>query len=285
MTKPYRGRRRRPIVLLVALLFLVSGALWLRWQQTGLCPEELTVTDGTLPAAFEGFRISLVSDVHCAQFGQGNEALLSAVAAQRPDIIAVTGDLLDRFHTDYSMVEPLCRGLAAIAPTYYVTGNHEWGLGTAAVKGLKQTISACGVTVLSNDHLVLERDGDAVVLAGIDDPNGYADQKKLPQLMEELRAERGDPFVLLLAHRNDGKLYGSCGVDVTLCGHAHGGIIRLPFTDGLLSVDRTLFPTWTNGVYPLERGQMVVSRGLGNSGPSFRLFNRPHLPVVVLTRG
>ena len=90
-------------------------------------------------------------------------------------------------------------------------------------------------------------------------------------------------FWLLLAHRNtDYDLYAQCGVDVTLCGHGHGGVIRLPFTDGLLSTDRTFFPSYTAGLYALEYGQLVVSRGLGNSGPSFRLFNRPHLPVVVL---
>lgn len=279
-----KKRRRWPWTLLVTALCLGAGAAWFRWEQTGLDPEELTVADEKLPAAFDGLRISLVSDVHCAVFGTDNETLLSAVAEQKPDLIAVTGDLVDRYHTDYAMVEPLCRGLCAIAPTCYVTGNHEWGLGSGAVKGLKQTLRACGVTVLENEYLTLERDGRTLVLAGIEDPNGYADQKTLPELMTEIRTELGNPFVVLLAHRNDGALYASCGVDVTLCGHAHGGVIRLPFTDGLVSVDRILFPTWTNGVYPLEYGHLVVSRGLGNSGPSFRLWNRPHLPVAVLTR-
>ena len=275
--KPKKGRRALIAVLVAAVL---CG--WFHWQQTGLVPEEIVVASDRLPAAFEGLRISMVSDVHCAQFGQDNETLLAAVAAQQPDLIALTGDLLDRFETDLSMVEPLAKGLAAIAPTYYVTGNHEWALGTAAVKGLKQTLAACGVTVLSNEYLTLEREGETIVLAGIDDPNGYADQKTLAQLMTDIRAELGDPFVLLLAHRNDGQLYSQCGVDLTLCGHAHGGLSRLPFTDGLMDNDRTFFPTWTAGLYELEQGQMVVSRGLGNSGPTFRLFNRPHLPLVVL---
>jgi hypothetical protein len=271
-------------VLAVLLALAALGGVWFYWQQTGLYSEEIVVSDEKLPSAFDGLRITIVSDVQSAQFGEDNENLLAAVAAQEPDIIAITGDLVDRYHTDLDMVEPLCSGLAAIAPTYYVTGNHEWALGTAAVRGLKQTIAACGVTVLSNEYLTLERDGQTLVLAGIDDPNGYADQKTLPQLMTEIRAELGDPYVVLLAHRNDGTLYSDCGVDLTLCGHAHGGVIRLPFTDGLLSTDRTFFPTWTNGLYQLDNGKMVVSRGLGNSGPSFRILNRPHLPVVVLTQ-
>lgn len=278
-------KRSRLVITALAVATAVGAAgAWFHWEQTGLDPETLTVADARLPGAFEGFRVSLVSDVHCAVFGEDNEKLLRAVAGQKPDMIAVTGDLLDRFHTDYSMVEPLCRGLAAIAPTYYITGNHEWALGGRAVRGLKQTIAECGVTVLSNEYRVLERGGEKLVVAGIDDPNGYWDQKKLPELMSEIRAALGDPFVLLLAHRNYGDLYAQCGVDVTLCGHAHGGLVRPPFTDGLVSVTRTLFPTWTSGVYRLEYGQMVVSRGLGNSGRSFRLWNRPHLPLVILRK-
>lgn len=269
----------------LVLAAALAGGVWLDYQQTGLCPEELTISSQRLPEAFNGFRICVVSDVHCKQFGENNETLLAAVAELRPDLIAVTGDLVDQYHTEpgMDMVEPLCTGLAAIAPTYYVTGNHEWALGTRAVRELKQTIEGCGVTVLSNEYLTLERDGQRIVLAGIDDPNGYADQKTLPQLMTEIRAALGDPYVVLLAHRNDGALYRECGVDMTVCGHAHGGLIRLPFTDGLIGVDRSFFPDWTAGVYPLDGGWMMVSRGLGNSGITFRLWNRPHLPLVILT--
>lgn len=285
-TRPIKRKHRVWRGLLLLLVLAVAGAAFFRWEQTGLQPEEIVVSAPRLPASFDGLRVSVVSDVHSAQFGMDSQTLLEAVAAQNPDLIAITGDIVDRYHPDFDMIEPLARGLAAIAPAYYVTGNHEWAFGSAVVKELKRTLTDCGVTVLSNEYLTLERDGQVLVLAGIDDPNGYADQKTLAELMNEVRGALGDPFVLLLAHRNtDYPLYDQCGVDVTLCGHGHGGIIRLPFTDGLLSTDRTLFPDHTAGLYQLEGGQLVVSRGLGNSGPSFRLFNRPHLPVVVLQQG
>lgn len=270
-------------VLAVILALCAGGVLFFRWQQTAIQTEEIPVFDSKLPSAFDGLRIVLVSDVHSAHFGPDGELLLEAVRGLEPDLIALTGDLVDRYHPDFDLVAPLAAGLVGIAPTYYVTGNHEWAFGSAVVKDLKQTLTDCGVTVLSNEYLTLEQAGQSLVLAGIDDPNGFADQKTLPQLMTEIRAGLGNPFVLLLAHRNtDHPLYAQCGVDVTLCGHGHGGIIRLPFIDGLLSTDRTLFPDHTAGLYQLDYGQLVVSRGLGNSGPSFRLFNRPHLPVVVL---
>ena len=177
------------------------------------------------------------------------------------------------------------RGLCAIAPTYYVTGNHEWAIG--GVPELKERLTEHGVTVLSNEALVLERNGDALVLAGIDDPNGYADQKTPQELAAEIYAAYGDPFWLLLAHRNDrfeGE-YSLLGADLVISGHGHGGIIRLPFTDGLISTDRTLFPSYTAGLYEKNGSALFVTRGLGNSGPSFRLFNRPEVAVVTLHRG
>ena len=186
------------------------------------------------------------------------------------------------------MVPALARGLAGIAPTYYVTGNHEWALGTAAVKELKGVLDQCGAVPLSNRYEVLERGGSRLVLAGVDDPNGYADQTT----PEELSAQIGDAepglFTLLLAHRNDHfEQYAQAGYDLVMAGHGHGGIVRLPVVGGLLGTDRRFFPPWTSGSYTLGESAMFVSRGLGNNTTpfkGFRLFNRPELAVVTLTR-
>ena len=150
---------------------------------------------------------------------------------------------------------------------------------------LKKALEARGVTVLSNEFLALERNGDTAVLAGIDDPNGYADQKSPEAVAEEVRAAYGEnAFWMLLAHRNDHfpEQYSLLGADLVLSGHGHGGLIRLPFTDGLVSTDRSLFPSYTAGFYEANGGEVFVSRGLGNSGPSFRLFNRPEVAVLTL---
>ncbi len=279
-----RGRRRGTVwkVALVLVILAALVALFL-WQQTGIQPEEITVRDSRLPEAFRGTRITIVADVHAGQMGPLPSRILEAVEASDPDLIAVVGDVVDCYHPDREVLPALAGGLAAIAPTYYVTGNHEWAMGSSVVREIKDTMARCGVTVLSNAYLTLEKDGQQMVLAGIDDPNGYADQKTLPELAGEIRADLGDPFILLLAHRNtEYEQYAQARMDLTLCGHAHGGAIRLPFTDGLISPNLTLFPDHTAGLYPLSYGQLVVSRGLGNSGPSFRLFNRPHLPTVTL---
>ena len=272
-------RRAAAVVLLLAL-----GFLFFRWQQEGIVTETYQVTSDRLPAAFDGLRIVQLSDLHGKQFGEGSRELLAAVAALEPDLIAVTGDLIDRAE-QLSVVPALARGLAAIAPTYYVTGNHEWAV--RRVNDLKGILTQCGVTVLSNEYVTLEREGERLVVAGVDDPNGPYDQKTGPELRSEIDGVEGEVYTLLLSHRDTVYDYAGWGYDLVLCGHGHGGIVRIPILDrGLLSTDRSFFPEFDGGVYSFaDGGNCVVSRGLGsNTVPfrAFRLFNRPDLPLIIL---
>ncbi len=278
-------KRRHPLRWVAALLILLAvGWCFLQWQLWGIQVTVTRVGVHGLPDGFEGLRIVQISDLHGHEYGQDSEALLALVAQQVPEFIVVTGDLIDQ-ESHLAMVPALARGLAAIAPTYYVTGNHEWAVG--GVPRLKGILTECGVTVLSNQYVTLERNGDSLVLAGVDDPNGYADQKTPEELYGEIQREAGDLCTILLAHRNDRfDQYAAAGYDLVISGHAHGGIVRLPFTDGLLGTDRKLFPTWTAGVYTLGDSTLFVSRGLGNNTVpihGFRLFNRPDLAVLELT--
>ena len=286
MMRNERGRRKRRVLLglLAAAAVIAAGVLWFRWQQWGL-KTTVTQVEAALPEQFDGFRIVHLSDLHGHEYGEGSGELLARVREQGPDLIVMTGDMIDR-ESQLEMIPALAKGLAAIAPTCYVTGNHEWALGTAAVRELKCMLEQCGVTVLSNQYVTVERNGGQLVLAGVDDPNGYADQKTPEELYAEIAADRPGLFTLLLAHRNDRfDQYAAAGYDLVLSGHGHGGMIRLPCTDGLLGTDRSFFPTWTAGVYTLGDSTLFVSRGLGNStvpARGFRLFNRPDLAVVEL---
>ena len=277
--RPFRTLRR---LLLAALL--LGAFLW--WSNRALQVTQFDPVFSDLPAGFDGCRAVVLSDLHTAQFGGGNQKLLEAVREAEPDYIFLTGDLLDQYRpVPEGYVEALADALTGIAPTYYVTGNHEWALG--GVPALKELLSAHGVTVLSNQFLPLERNGDTIILAGIDDPNGYADQKTPEQLASEVYAAWGDPFWVLLAHRNNRfeSQYSLLGADLVISGHAHGGIIRFPFTDGLISHDLELLPDYTAGLYEVNGSALFVSRGLGNAGPSFRLFNRPEVAVLTLHKG
>jgi len=272
--KKKHGLRRIAVLIVIAVSFLYS-------QYWRIAPQEATFTSAALPAAFDGLRIVQVSDLHGKEFGKDSVSLLKAVAAQKPDIIAITGDLVD-LKTDRAMLPPLLTGLVDIAPTYFVTGNHEWTL-RRELPALLEEIRSHGVTVLENEYLILERDGAEIALCGIHDPNGRADQKTPQALYAEVPEGL---FTLLLAHRNEHR-EDYLEYDLTLVGHAHGGIVRLPFTDGLVDTQMNWFPSYTSGFYELESGAtLFVSRGLGET-PRFglRLFNRPHLPVLVLKAG
>ena len=281
------SRRRRPLRTLLRLLLLaVLAAAFLCWSNTSLQTACFDPVFSSLPEGFDGCRLAVLSDLHGASFGADNQRLFDALEQEQPDYIFYLGDLEDQYrgHAD-GYPEHIADGLSAIAPTYYVTGNHEWAVG--GVRELKQVLTDHGVTVLSNQAALLQRNGDSLVLAGIDDPNGYADQKTPEQLAAEIHADYGDVFWLLLAHRNNlfPTRYSLLGADLVLSGHAHGGIIRLPFTDGLISHDLTLFPSYTAGLYQENGSVLFVTRGLGNSGASFRLFNRPEIALVTLHRG
>ena len=284
MKKP---KRRRGIVLLIILLALVLlVAILLYDSNTRLVLTEYELSYAKLPAAFDGFRIVFLTDTHATEFGKNNERLLSMVKGAHPDIIAVGGDLIDHdkfppLETQQEIAEALIDALMPIAPVCFVTGNHEWDSG--GIWQLMSMLSERGVQVLRNKHIVLEAGGETIVLAGTDDPNGPADMIKPADFVERVRAAEGDRFIIMLEHRNFNlQLYSGLGVDLILCGHAHGGIIRLPFTDGLIGPNRDWFPTHTSGVYSMGDTNMVVSRGVGNHTGWPRFLNNPEVVVIEL---
>ena len=274
---------RWPRVLLAVVMMAILLVLWFFWQQNSLKVQSVSIPSTQLPPAFDGLRIVHLSDNHGKEFGENNEKLLQKVAQLNPDLIVLTGDLIDQ-KSQMETVPALAKGLSAIAPTYYVTGNHEWPL--HCVPELKKLLTDCGVRVLSNEYEIWEKNGATLAIAGVDDPNGLADQKTGDVLRGEIDAD----YTVLLTHRNTVYDYAGWGYDLVLCGHGHGGIFRIPLLDkGVLGTDRTFFPEFSGGLYGFaDGGWCFESRGLGsNTVPieAFRLFNRPHLPLIILNSG
>lgn len=262
----------------IPLLLLIAVALWGFYENTMLELNSIPVASQELPEAFDGFLIAQISDLHNAQFGSENEDLAVLLRQIQPDIIAITGDLLDSRNTDMDAALAFAEKLVSIAPCYYVTGNHEARI--SDYTDFEEQLTEVGVTVLRNTSVALERDGQSLTLAGIDDPSFLGNtlfSKKLEQLSSE-------SFTILLSHRPEYfDQYCQYGFDLVLSGHAHGGQFRLPFLGGLIAPNQGLLPDYDSGLYTNEETNLVVSRGLGNSIFPFRLNNPPEVILITLT--
>jgi len=284
--------------LLILLILAVPVIILYIDSNTRLVTTEYKLSYKNLPASFEGYRIVVLADVHGAQLGEDNGQLVDAVRAAKPDMIAIVGDLIDRYQPgkpveeQLEIAQTLIEKLITVAPVYFVTGNHEWDSGE--LRPLLEMLSENGVNVLRNQYELLttgaatgENTGDgAIILIGVDDPNGPADMIKPDELVENIRQKEKTDFIVVLSHRNYNlKMYDRLGVDLVLSGHAHGGMVRLPFTDGLVGPQGDFFPTYTSGVYTSGQTNMVVSRGVGNHLGWTRFLNNPQVLVVELRSG
>lgn len=282
-------------LVLAALALAVLAALLLAgnaWANARVWNARVEIRDEKIPAAFDGFILCQVSDVHNEARGEGNAALLRALREAAPDLICITGDFLDSRRTDLDFALELAGQLAEIAPAVYVTGNHEARL--KDLSALEAGLAARGVQVLRDDWTPLARGGEEIALLGLDDPGFAAGEdwtlaEGLDQTqarLSALLAQAGDRFSLVLSHRPELlPAYAEAGADLVLSGHAHGGQVRLPGIGGLFAPGQGILPRLTSGVHARGETRLVVSRGLGNSAFPLRVFNPPEIVTVTLRAG
>ena len=260
--------------LTVGLLLLALLSLWLLWGNTALQVNTWIIESEEIPSSFDGFRIAQVSDLHNAGFW---EEVVAALAEAEPDIIVLTGDLIDSGKTDVEAALSFAEQAVAIAPCYAVTGNHEAWSGDAW-DVLHTGLLREGVVLLENEKLFLDREGETVAILGLSDPAFGSDQAAL---LRELTA--GEGYTILLSHRPERMmLYAEADVDLVFSGHAHGGQFRIPFVGGLVAPDQGLFPEYDAGRFRQGDTLMLVSRGIGNSIIPQRICNRPEILVAEL---
>lgn len=262
-----------------------GAAAFLYWQNYGMRTTRYLYSDSRIPRSFKGFRIVHISDFHnCRQLINKTAAL---AAAEKPDIIAITGDLFDCRHTDIDASMKLISKLTGIAPVYYVRGNHEARM--ADTEQLTETIKNMGVTVVENSKTKLYRGQEYITLVGMKDPRFMADsdddESSVRQMFrKQLFSLTGgdDSFKILLSHRPEFiHTYGDSGVNLALTGHAHGGQFGIPFTDyGVFVPNQGIFPPYAAGMKQMADTTVIISRGIGNSAFPFRLFNRPELVTI-----
>ncbi len=223
----------------------------------------------TVDGAAKGIRIVHLSDLHGKSFSRGNAKLINKVAAAKPDFIAVTGDIIHLYRQrDKEVALALVSSLKEIAPVLYVSGNHE--MRNKGYRFLRKDLKEAGATVL--DDCSCDFSGYSVT--------GLNCASLKNDTIFKITPEGG--VKILLAHEPQYfEKYAQAGYDLVLCGHAHGGQWRIPFTGkGLYAPGQGFLPKYTQGVHTKGKTRMVVSRGLGNSRFPLRLFNRPEAVII-----
>ena len=277
------------IIALIAVgCVVVCLTAWGVWENHAVQCNSVEVASEKLPAAFDGFTFAHISDLHNAKFGRGQKNLLARLRESAPDAIVITGDLIDKRRPGMRRALRFAELAVKIAPVYYVTGNHE--AKSKAFPLLKEALGRLGVRLLLDRAETIERAGERIVLAGLSDARfETADKRAFAAVSAEKLGHflpQDGAFTVLLSHRPElFSVYRAAGVDLALCGHAHGGQFRIPLLGGVIAPDQGLFPKYSEGLYREEGKAMVVSRGLGNSSVPIRLNNRPEVVKVVLKRG
>lgn len=279
-------KHKKLLLIILSVIILISALYVLIFTDNKtLGTTYYTVSSQNLPNSFDGFTIVQVSDLHNDLFGEDNCELISAIKSASPDIIVITGDLIDSYDTNVDIARNFIDDIICIAPVYYTTGNHEYRFPLTYEKFEKYMIAA-GVTVLRDKTTEIECGGESITIAGVDDPffsgiEKFGETEYFADKLRGLISEEG--FTLLLSHRPEiFETYCDIGFDLVLSGHAHGGQIRLPVIGGILAPNQGFFPQYEEGLHEYSGTTLIISRGLGNSSFPLRVNNPPELVVVTL---
>lgn len=283
------------------IIALAAISVFVYAQFNWLEVSEYKISSDKIGNEFDGFKIVQLSDLHSKEFGKNNNTLIKKIKKLNPDIIVTTGDMYNSTNDDGEVFYNLAKELSKDYKIYYIVGNHEQisevrreESEASKENNYIERLKELGVTVLDNDKVEIEREGKKINLYGLEIPlrfykdkntATYSGDKPYDKSNVEKAIGESDEenFNILLAHNPIYfPVYSSWGADLTLSGHTHGGIIRIPFKGGLLSPERTFFSKYDGGEFELYESKLIVNRGLGNDTIKLRIFNRPEISVITL---
>ena len=268
------------VILIAIFLFLIYA-----WYENNIISiTKLEYFNEKIPVEFDGFVIAHVSDLHNKKFGKEQKRLLDKIKIIKPDIIVITGDIIDRRTYNLEVALDFIRGVKEVAPIYYVSGNHEGASGK--YYDICYELSKLGVNVIDNGILDIEKENANIKIIGIKDPV-LLKSDNVGENADTLNESKSfDEFKILLSHRPELlNWYAVYNIDLVFSGHAHGGQINIPFLGPLFAPQQGFFPEYVSGSYVFDNTTMIVSRGLGNSLLPFRINNRPEIVSVTLKSG
>lgn len=273
------SKSKKLIIFIICIICLLT---YLQYENKALEITTIEVEDSKIPKLFDNFSIIQISDLHDAEFGKNQKNLIERVKEIDPDIIVITGDFIDFSRYNIKNSSNFISGVSDSYNVYYVPGNHEATL-KSRYEEVRDNLQKAGATVLDNQNYKICKDNKCINLIGVQDISFIEnkDENILKNTISELKDE--SLYNILLSHRpNLWETYEKAGMDLVLSGHAHGGQIRLPFTNGLYAPDQGVFPQYTSGANKFGNTLVVISRGLGNSRFPFRVNNRPEIVNIIL---
>ncbi len=259
------------IILGLLLIVVLSGS----YANRSIAITHYDIATSKVPDDFTPMTLIQISDLHNAAFGKDQTKLISAIKAQAPDLIVLTGDMVGNWDARYENALVLIQEAVKLAPVIVVDGNHDARQPNYPLQ--KQAMIDAGAIVLEDASMLIDNHGSTFNLIGLKER--FAPLNRATPIADQIDPDR---FNLLLAHHPSAFMdYAKAGADLTLTGHAHGGQFRF-FNIGIFSPDEGFFPSYDAGHYHLGQSSMIVSRGLGESMLPLRLFNGPELVVISL---
>ena len=291
-------QRKRIITLIILLAILLSSIFllpnFLYHQNNDLELSTYSVSSTKLPAAFKGYKIVFLSDLHINESSL-YDSVVEKCRGLKPDIIIISGDIVESSTSelDYyeNSVATFAKKISTVAPVYWVTGNYEASLSPTNFATLVTKLNSCGFHYLNNSTVSIKRDGQKINLCGINDPLfGIENIFKYPvddvttiksYLSQALPQNYKENYTILVSHRTEYcNLLSDSNVELILTGHAHGGQIRLPLVGALFAPGQGISPKYTSGQFAINSSQLIINRGIGASRFKQRLFNQPEIILI-----
>ncbi len=280
-------RKKKMIIYTILGALLLAFIIFMIYVNTHINVIQHTLRYENLPEGFDGYKIILLSDLHDKQYGKNNSRILKIIEEENPDVVMISGDMHNAENLNPSFYY-FAEAIADKYPVYYVEGNHDpspYRKTPESFETFSASLEKAGVINLRHEKIYLTAEnGDKIALFG------YSWHEYGPYKPEF----EDDEFNIFLYH--DPLVYDNMEKhpDLMLSGHVHGGFIDLPFIGPLISPaggtpfiqkigKNAFFPKYAKGVYESEQDKLVVSRGLGSSGVSFR-FMCPEVVCVTLTK-
>lgn len=272
------------IAIFICIAVLLIFVLYQIYELNTLSVSKYEICIDKIPNEFNNYKIVQISDLHSKEFGKGNIKLLRKIDEISPDIIVMTGDIIDKRDDKFDIAIDFLEKLCSKYQVIYTIGNHEVEIGYKRLKKYKEKLKEIGVILLENSNIVIYKGNESIVISGLNfrcnlnhNKNSYL--KFVKSRVGKINCQK---FNLLLTHDPTyANLYDKIGNDLILCGHIHGGIINLGKI-ALFSPTRKLFPEYFSGMYQLKNAKLIVSRGLGKSRAIVRVNNLPEIVSITL---